>query len=102
MGRLSEQDGLNGLVSDNGFEFCFFCGNKIEPNIGGVWTSLTDIAVCKDCSYRLLDLFIDTLDDTDDSFEQLSINDKSKYITNKVIERLNDKYEKKLRNTPEL
>lgn len=90
MSKISA-DNLKGMLTEHGLETCFFCNDTIEH--GGCWVGITDIAVCNkdDCNNKLLDLYIDTLDDSNSNFIKLNITQKSEYINRKVLERLRHK-----------
>ncbi|MCY6372450.1 hypothetical protein [Clostridium ganghwense] len=64
---------------------CVFCGDKI--NNGGCWSAKMPIGVCKSCSNQLVDLLIDTLEDTM-HFEELSIEERLKYLNSICENRL--------------
>lgn len=65
---------------DKQLAICFFCGEKIEK--GGCWAGEHHIGVCKECSYNLIDLLVDTLNDSDDTFRNVSVEEKLKAIEN--------------------
>lgn len=56
---------------------CEFCEKKIDK--GGFWKAKSDIYVCEDCKEKLIDLLIDTLEDTQ-QFDNLKHEDKLKYL----------------------
>lgn len=88
MARISKNN-FKGINTEYGLQTCFFCDETITK--GGNWIGNTDIAVCVHCSNKLLDLLIDVLDDSNNNFENLSINEKATYINERVIERLKHK-----------
>lgn len=95
MSRLSET-----VIKGNGIpdkqqeelKTCFFCGKKITK--GGCWAGIYHLGVCQECSASLVDLLVDTLDDTDTAFEQSDIKEKEKRIGEIVMERVAKKDEK--------
>lgn len=97
MSKISENN-LKGLITENGLQTCFFCNDTIQ--FGGCWVGITDTAICTKCSGQLIDLYVDTLDDTNEAFSKLSITEKANYINEQVIERLRHKQAIKNRNNP--
>ncbi len=73
---------------------CLFCGEEIK--IGGCWAGEFHIGVCSGCQGSLIDLLIDTLDDTMD-FDKLSDDDRLKYLSNLCSNRLIKKKTHKLK-----
>ena len=71
---------------------CLFCGEKVS--IGGCWSGEYEVGVCGNHSGSLVDLLIDTLEDTE-SFEHLSANEKLQYLNNICENRLLKKEAKK-------
>lgn len=57
---------------------CVFCGHDIKR--GGYWSCYKNISVCEGCQNQLVDLLIDTLNDTM-GFELLSHEDRLKYLS---------------------
>ena len=84
MAKISDNN-LKGLNTEDGLQTCFFCNNTIE--LGGCWVGITDTAVCSKCSNKLIDLYIDTLEDVNNNFEELSLSEKATYINERVMER---------------
>lgn len=97
MAKISENN-LKGLNTEDGLQTCFFCDATITN--GGNWVGNTDLAVCVNCSNKLLDLLIDVLEDSNNNFEKLSIPEKATHINERVIERLKHKQAIKDRNNP--
>lgn len=65
---------------------CFFCSDKIIK--GGCWAGEHYIGVCQKCSCYLVDLIVDTLEDTDESFKNSSAEEKMKYIEELGMKRI--------------
>lgn len=104
MARISEEN-MRGFLTDDGYTICFFCNNEIQN--GGCWTGSTDIGVCDKCSEWLIDLFIDTKEDCNSNFKNLSIDEKEKYISSIVRKRLEkkinvEKFRKEIANQSEI
>lgn len=72
-------------------ERCFFCDNEMDK--GGFWRGTSEISVCKNCAMYLIDLYIDTLYDTDEEFLEASFEEK-RHIINKIVEERLTKKEK--------
>ncbi|KOA18324.1 hypothetical protein CLHOM_32210 [Clostridium homopropionicum DSM 5847] len=79
---------------------CFFCGQEIKK--GGCWAGEFHIGVCKKCSPYLIDLLVDTLEDSDIEFKTASIQEKLKNIEEisktrlekkELNKKVNEKYE---------
>ncbi|MDU2749508.1 MAG: hypothetical protein E7B96_13715 [Clostridium perfringens] len=87
MGRLSKIKNAHGIPDDykKQFSTCLFCNEEISE--GGYWAGDINAGVCKECSYYLIDLLIDTLNDTDVSFKKSSVDSKVNYIERIVRER---------------
>lgn len=64
---------------------CLFCGENVM--VGGCWTGEKEIAVCGNCINSLIDLAIDTIDDTT-NIKKLSDSEQLTYIKNLVENRL--------------
>lgn len=104
MARISEEN-MRGFLTDDGYSICFFCENEIKK--GGCWTGRTDIGVCDKCSEWLIDLFIDTNEDCNIDFKNLSIDEKEKYISCVVRKRLEkkinvEKFRREIENQSEI
>lgn len=74
---------------DKQLSTCFFCSKEIEK--GGCWAGEHHIGVCKECSYYLIDLLVDTLNDSNDSFKKSTIKEKMKYIEQVTMSRITKK-----------
>ena len=92
MAKISKEE-LAGFNSLNGFRTCTICGQEHLTH-GGCWCGgVADIAICNECSDDLLHLYFDTmLDDTSESFNQMSKVDKKNFILNTIKESLEKKF----------
>ena len=92
MSRLSNTINNSGIPDEyqKQLSTCFFCGETITK--GGCWAGQHHIGVCSNCSYFLIDLFIDTCEDSGE-FKDLEIQDKLKVIQEISGERLLKKAE---------
>ncbi|MBU3208701.1 hypothetical protein [Clostridium algidicarnis] len=93
MARISTIKNENAIPREDREQLstCLFCDEKISK--GGCWAGSKCIGVCKKCSQYLIDLFIDTLDDTDESFKKSSVETKMKYIEQMGVKRIVKKEE---------
>ncbi|MBN1042384.1 hypothetical protein FDB64_10845 [Clostridium botulinum] len=78
---------------DKQLSTCLFCSKEIKK--GGCWHGEQPIGVCEKCSYYLIDLLVDTLNDTNEPFNKGTVKDKMKYIEEIGMERIIKKEEDK-------
>lgn len=74
---------------DKQLSTCLFCSKEIEK--GGCWHGECPIGVCEECSHYLIDLLVDTLNDTNESFKKSTVEDKMKHIEEIAMERITKK-----------
>ena len=94
MARISDIKKSNGIPQEDKDKLstCFFCGEKVS--LGGCWSGSIEVGVCGNHTGSLVDLLIDTLEDSQ-SLEHLSSTEKLKYLSNICENRLLKKEAKK-------
>lgn len=87
MSKLNDVIGNTGIPVDvqNEFSKCLFCFKEITE--GGSWAGNYNIGVCVNCCDHLIDLLIDTLEDADAEYKNLSSEEQLEKLAKITKER---------------